>query len=296
MSALSGVLTAPLGLRLPRGLRTPKAARNRVARRPRRVVRAWRVARMLLEVGLSLVRALVRSRGDGAAPSRFAARSAKRTLAALNVRLRVRGAPPVTTGAVLVVANHVSWLDVYALNAVAPARFLAKREVRGWPIVGLIAARTGTIFIVRGSFRDAARVKDRVASELAAGRRVVVFPEGTTTDGTSVERFYAAMLQAAVDAGAAVQPVAIRYTDAAGRLQPAAAFVGDMTFVESLRRVLREPLIDAELTFGAPIAAARSRRELARATREWIVRALGLRGDGLGAQPNVRDRPPRRAA
>ena len=163
------------------------------------------------------------------------ARFAAQTLAILGVRARAGGAQPLRDGPVLVVANHVSWLDVYLLNAVlGGARHVAKSEVARWPVAGAIARGFGTFFHARGNFRDAARVKDAVAAALRAGERVVVFPEGTTSEGDDVGRFHAAFFQAAVDARVPVQAVAVRYPGAGGRPDPAAAFVGDMTFVASL--------------------------------------------------------------
>src|SRR5215813_15628246 len=167
------------------------------------------------------------------------ARLAVRTLHTLQVRVRRLGATPYD-GPMLLVANHVSWLDVYALNAlVGGPRSVAKSEVARWPIAGAIARGFGTFFHVRGNCRDAARAKDAVAAALRAGERVVVFPEGTTSEGDEVGPFHAAFFQAAVDARVPVQAVAVRYPGPAGRPDPAAAFVGDMTFVASLARVLR---------------------------------------------------------
>jgi 1-acyl-sn-glycerol-3-phosphate acyltransferase len=180
-------------------------------------------------------------------------------------------------GPLLVVANHVSWLDVYLLNALATARFVAKSDVRDWPLVGPIAAAFGTFFIVRGSYRDAARVKNAIADALLRGERVVVFPEGTTTDGTRVSRFYAALLQAAVDTGAPVQPVAIRYVGPDGAYEPAAAFIDDMSFATSLARVLRRPELVAQVHVAPSLPSLhRTRRELALLTRRWITAALEL--------------------
>src|SRR5206468_4294969 len=144
--------------------------------------------------------------------------------------------------------------------------------------------------------RDAARVKDHVAATLAAGARVVVFPEATTTDGSRVVPFHAAMLQAAVDAGVMVQPVAIRYHHDDGRRADAAAFIDDMTFVESLRRVRGAPGSPVEMAFGGRIPASHAtRRELARGARRWIARTLGLPAPEASRRAR-RDAPPRRAA
>jgi 1-acyl-sn-glycerol-3-phosphate acyltransferase len=219
---------------------------------------------------------------------------ARRALAALDVRLRIIGARPPDGEPLLLVANHVSWLDVYALNAACPACFVAKTETADWPVAGTITRGFGAIFIRRGSFRDAARVKDAVAGRLRAGERVAVFPEATTTDGTRLLRFHPAMFQAARDAGVRVQPVAIRYPGPDGAPNLAAAFVGEMTFVESLRRVLREPALEVELDFAAAIPAADlGRRELAALSRGLVAASLGLPRVAIEPEP-VRGRTPPR--
>ena len=206
----------------------------------------------------------------------LAAHFAREMLDVLEVRLHVRGTPREGTPA-LVVANHVSWLDMYVLNAVAGARFVAKSEVQGWPFFGTIATRFDTFFIVRGSYRDAARMRTAVAHALRQGERVVVFPEGTTTDGTTIGRFFPALFQAAIDARAPVQPVALRYRDAHGGPSSAPVFVGDTTALASVRQVLREPVLSAEAILGPSLdSAGRTRRELAEQARGWIVGALGM--------------------
>jgi 1-acyl-sn-glycerol-3-phosphate acyltransferase len=238
-----------------------------------RFVRATTLLGQLLLVWFGAV--LVAPRLSAATRGRLGARLAARTLRILRVRVRRLGATPYDEP-MLVVANHVSWLDVYALNAtVGGPRSVAKSEVARWPIAGGIARGFGTFFHVRGSFRDAARVKGAVAGALRAGERVVVFPEGTTSEGGEVGRFHAALFQAAVDAGVPVQPVAIHYPAADGSPDPAAAFVGEMTFVESLARVLRRRRLDAHLTFGPVLpSAGRTRRELAALSHAFIALAL----------------------
>ena len=207
----------------------------------------------------------------------LSSRLARRTIAILGLHVIRSGEPPPVAEPILVVSNHVSWLDVYVLNAGRPLRFVAKSETRTWPVVGTIADRFDSLFIVRGSCRDAARVKNRVAETLRAGQSVAVFPEGTTTDGRQVKPFYAAMFQAAIDAGVRVQPVAVRYPGSDGWPNPAAAFIDDMTFMGSLLRIVREPFLRAELSFGAPLSVAgRTRRELASAAHGVIAEALTM--------------------
>lgn len=201
---------------------------------------------------------------------------AERMLDAVGVELRVRGARPLAAGPVLFVANHVSWIDVQALGAVTGARFVAKSEVRGWPVVGTMAAHLGTVFHRRGHRRDAMRVKNLLAKLVVTGERVAVFPEGTTTDGSRVAPFHAALMQAAIDAAIPVQPVAIRHYEADGTPSAAAAFVDDMSFFDSLGRILARPRLVTELVFGPPIwAADKSRRELAARCRAFVAAELG---------------------
>ena len=251
--------------------------------------RVVRLARLVLAVATTWYRAVARGPMIvDASWRRLVESAAARMLAALAVEVEVRGARPLTEGPVLFVANHVSWLDVQALGTIAGPRFVAKAEVERWPVLGRLTACLGTVFHVRGNRRDAARVKRILAKHLVSGERVAVFPEGTTSDGSRVGRFYAALLQAAVDAAVAVQPVAIRYREPEGAPGTAAAFIDDMTFGASLARILARPGLVAELTFGPPIYAGdKTRRELVALTRGFIVQALGLEApaEQRGARP-----------
>jgi 1-acyl-sn-glycerol-3-phosphate acyltransferase len=243
-----------------------------------RTTRSLRLVRLALALGRTCWEARRHAGAVGSrAWRRTVERSSGRMLAAVGVEVRVQGARPLLAGPVLLVANHVSWIDVQALGVVAGARFVAKAEVRAWPVVGAMAERLGTVFLRRGSRCDAMRVKNLLAKMLVTGERVVVFPEGTTTDGSRLDPFHAALLQAAVDAAIPVQPVAIRHLEADGTPSTAAAFIGDMTFVTSLARVLERPTLTTELVFGAPIwAADKSRRELTSRCRAFIAGVLGL--------------------
>jgi 1-acyl-sn-glycerol-3-phosphate acyltransferase len=239
----------------------------------------------------------VAPRLDPAERRRLSTRLAQRTLGSLRLAVTRRGEMAPADEPMLVVANHVSWLDVYVLNASRPMRFVAKAETRSWPVVGTIADGFDSLFIVRGSVRDAARVKARVAEALRAGESVAVFPEATTTDGRAVKPFYAAMFQAAIDADVRVQPVAIRYPGPDGRPNPAAAFIDDMAFTTSLLRVVGEPFLRAEARFGPPLpVVGRHRGELAAAARAFIVDALALPAPAVERLPErVRRDPPWRA-
>jgi 1-acyl-sn-glycerol-3-phosphate acyltransferase len=198
-------------------------------------------------------------------------------LEALGLRVVVQGRALGEVGPILVVANHISWLDVCAVGTVSAAPFVAKAEMLGWPIVPSIPNLFEALFLVRTSLRDTARVKGEVAAKLREGKAVTIFPESTTSDGAALGRFYPALFQAAVESEAWVQPVAIRYRDADGVVTDAPAFLGDMTIIDSLRRILAEKAIVVELIFCEAIRATRySRRELAGASHAAIAAALGF--------------------
>ncbi|MGD9787465.1 MAG: lysophospholipid acyltransferase family protein [Sulfuricellaceae bacterium] len=202
----------------------------------------------------------------------------RRILAILGIRLEARGAlPAAASGNVLLVANHVSWLDIYLLLSLLPLRFVSKAEVRQWPLVGWLAEKTGTLFLERGRRADAARVNRHIGDVLAAGGLVGFFPEGTTSDGTELKHFHTSLLEPAVLAGATVQPVALRYRRPDGRPSLAPAYTGDITMVQTLKAMAAEGEIVGEVVFLAPISAVgRNRRELARLAEEAIRGALGF--------------------
>ena len=197
-------------------------------------------------------------------------------LAVLGIDLHVRGTPPPDDARpVMLVANHVSWLDIFSINAVVPARFVAKSEIRRWPFIGWLCAQAGTIFIRQARRHDTVRVNAEVSAALSAGDVFAVFPEGTTSDGSNVAKFHSSLLEPALAAGAAVQPVAIRYEREDGTLCTEVAYDGDTTLWETIRAMTTQPSIAVHLRFLPPaIAAGRHRRELAREAREAILRTL----------------------
>jgi 1-acyl-sn-glycerol-3-phosphate acyltransferase len=193
-------------------------------------------------------------------------------VAAVGVRLRMYGDPGGAAGpgrGVLVVSNHVSWLDILLIAAVFPGRMLAKREVRDWPVIGWLAARGGTLFIDRERIRELPRTVGDMAEILRGGRTVVAFPEGSTWCGRDRGRYRHAVFQAALDAGASVQPVEIRYRWADGLTSTAPAYIGDDTLLGSLRRVVAARGLAAEVTLRPriPSGAWSDRRSLARAAQ-----------------------------
>ena len=183
---------------------------------------------------------------------------ARALLASLGVRLRSRG-PAVRPGSLLV-ANHVSWLDIVVLMAHHPVRLVAKREVRDWPGIGTLAAVSGAIFLDRSRPKALPATVAQVAAALRAGRPVAVFPEGTTFCGPERGRFRPAVFQAAVDAGAPIVPVSLTYSSTA------AAFVGDDTLWSSVVRVARLRQLTVTLVTAPALhpESGADRRQLAR--------------------------------
>jgi 1-acyl-sn-glycerol-3-phosphate acyltransferase len=219
-------------------------------------------------------------------------RWSNRLLRIMNVDARVRGLPADgLPGNVLIVANHISWLDIFVLNTVEPGRFIAKSELEEWPLVGHLIAGCGTLFLDRSSRRDAHRINERARTVLASGDTVTIFPEGTTTDGKELLSFHGSLLQPVVDARGHVQPVAIRYCNVDGTHNDAPAYVGETTFMGSFWRVLGERRLVIEVTLPpALLATGRHRRELSQEAEMAIRAVLGL--PAAGSAPGIASSPP----
>lgn len=240
----------------------------------RRNVRITRVALHLMHGMLTIALAF-----PFFAPARRKAairRWSRKMLDIVGVRLRVHGQPPRRgEKPAMVVANHVSWLDIYVINAVSPVRFVAKSEIRRWPVIGWLSMKTGTLFIERARRRDTARITGLVSDALLAGDVCAVFPEGTTTDGSQVLPFHSSLLQPALIAGAEVYPVALRFERADSSLCTEAAYDGDKSLWQTLMEIAAQPVIHAHVWFLDPVdGGGAHRRELARSTRQAIARRL----------------------
>jgi len=181
-------------------------------------------------------------------------------LARLGVRLVVFGTPP-DTGPVLLVSNHISWLDIVVLHAARHCRFVSKSDVRQWPLIGRLATGAGTLYVERRSRRDAMRVVHAMAQSLRDGDILAIFPEGTTGDGDVLLPFHANLLQAAISTNVPIQPVALRFIDAQGQSTKAASYIGDESLIGSIWRTLYSPRVVAHVRFGtAQLAQGRDRR------------------------------------
>lgn len=177
----------------------------------------------------------------------------------------------------MIVANHVSWLDIFVINALHPCRFVGASEIRAWPVLGWFAAQAGTVFIARGSRRDLRHTFKGMVESLHKGERVAFFPEGTTAQQGSLLPFHANLFEAAIDARVPVQPYALSYVDARGQAHGAVDFVGATTFAHSVITVLSSSQMRARLTCLPPIDThGAHRRDLAAAARTAVAGALGL--------------------
>ena len=191
----------------------------------------------------------------------------------------------VTRGS-LIVANHISWLDIFVLNAARPMAFVSKSEVRDWPLAGWLAANTDTLFLRRGRRTDAVETNARITAMLASGKDVAVFPEGTTTDGSQLQPFHGALLQAAIDCGRPVQPLALAYFDVTGQRSTVPAYAGETTMAQCLAAIIACRSLGVRLRPTPPIfAETLSRREAATMARGAIAFQLGFQADATTAAP-----------
>jgi 1-acyl-sn-glycerol-3-phosphate acyltransferase len=215
-----------------------------------------------------------------------------RLLAILNIKPHVDGEPPGTAATqAMIVANHVSWIDIFLISSVRPTRFVAKSEILAWPVAGWIADRAGTLFIRRDQMRDMARIDARVREVLQQGDCVGLFPEGITTEGDELRKFHTSLFEPAVANGAHVHPAAIRYEHPDGSLCRQMSFIGERTFGESMGLILRQREVRARIMFAPPIeTAGASRRDIARRVESEIARLLDL--DPAGNPPRTIADPP----
>ncbi len=198
------------------------------------------------------------------------------TICNVRVDLKLTSMPPAT----VIVSNHISWLDIFVINSVVPCRFVAKSDIRSWPLLGWLAEKAGTIYISRGSKADVKRIYQYLIDQIVAGERVAFFPEGTTAAQGEVLPFHANLFEAAIHAKVPIQPFAVRYLNAAGELNPAADFTGDMTFATSMSNILQAGAITVELHGLEQISSEGAhRRDLAALSRTAVAQALQVSVD-----------------
>jgi 1-acyl-sn-glycerol-3-phosphate acyltransferase len=205
---------------------------------------------------------------------RHTRRWSRQLLAMCGVRVEHAGEQPAVPHA-MVVANHVSWLDIFVINALYPCRFVAKAEIRGWPMIGWLAYKAGTVFIARGDRRDLRHIFKNLVDRLHTGERIGFFPEGTTSAQGHVLPFHPNLFEAAIDAQVPVQPFALSYLNRAGEYAEVVDFTGDTSFTSSMVAILSGPALTARVQCLAPIdTAGQHRRELAQAAHVSVATAL----------------------
>ena len=242
------------------------------------LTRAARIARLVFHLGRGLViAAWAFPRITAARRRAHIRRWSLQLLRILAIRLHVvhregRARPR----RAMLVANHVSWLDIFAIDAVLPARFVAKSEVARWPLAGWLATRAGTLYVQRARRHDTARINRDMHAALARGERVAVFPEGTTSDGTRLLKFHSSLLEPALQGGVPLLPVALRYRRPDGSICTELAYDGHRTLWDTVRRMVRVPRIECHVTILPPLVDHGHRRELARAAHDAIAQTLDL--------------------
>jgi 1-acyl-sn-glycerol-3-phosphate acyltransferase len=251
----------------------PRGAGRRGSAQVSRLRACWRLARIVLHLfhGLYIIGVRFPRLNEEGRALRVQI-WARALLRHLGLRVEVRG-DVVSPGPLLLVSNHISWLDIMSLHAARYCRFVAKADMRGWPLVGRLVAGAGTLFIQRESRRDAMRVVQHMTERLQAGEVLAVFPEGTTSDGQDLLPFHANLLQAAIGADAPVQPVALDFLDARGRRSLAPCYIGDDSLLDTAWRTARSKGLVVRVTFGTPqTAQGRDRRVWAEALRDEVIR------------------------
>lgn len=203
-------------------------------------------------------------------------RWSRQLLTMLGVRLRLSGS--LKTQALpsgLLVANHISFLDIFVVNALVPTTFVSKDDVRHWPLVGWLSSNTGTLFLERGSRNAAQKARESIVDQLRIGKRVAIFPEGTTSRGETVLPFHSALLQAAVDAETPVTPIVLRYRTVNGSPSTAPAYVDDISLLQCLRSIADQKLLYAEVhALPSLCAVQHDRRQLSAHAHRLISHAL----------------------
>jgi len=242
--------------------------------------RFYRLVLLILHILHGIILAMLYAQPDeqGRVPVSFrgiAFRWHQRTLKILNLNVRYFGTAPETT--VLAVSNHISWLDIIVLAQAFPVDFLSKSEVRSWPFYGWLAARGGTLFIERGNQHAADHAIEQITNNLQHGDNVLIFPEGTTTDGNGLRKFHARLFAAAQQAGAPIQAVALRYPGPGGKTHPSVPFIDHDPLMTSLWKILGQKSIQVEVHYCPLIQLEdKERRDLAQEAHDCIQATLEL--------------------
>lgn len=207
---------------------------------------------------------------------------ARRSLFALGIAIDPKScvAAESRTSALLV-SNHVSFIDILLINAIAPCDFVSKSDITHWPVIGWLATRVGTIFIERGNRRAAHRTQEVMVERLRAGRCVAIFPEGTTTAGDHLLPFHGALFQAAVDANATVRCLCISYHEVDGQPSPRPSYVGDLSMLDCVWQIVAGGRLVARATWLPEITPPHAdRRHIAHHAHQLVSHALAKQQNG----------------
>jgi 1-acyl-sn-glycerol-3-phosphate acyltransferase len=244
-----------------------------------RIRRWWRLSRLFVHivVGISLTALLtgvLRFSVEQAFFQRLITWWLRKVPQILGAQVQIFGQP--AGRGVLMVANHISWLDIPLLGGATCLRFLSKKEVRHWPIIGWLADKSGTLFIERGKAGAAVEASQTILQALRTEHAVLLFPEGTTTKGEDVRTFHARLFAPAFDAQVPVQPVAIRYPAMAGTglTNPIVPYVDEQSLGDNLQGLLGERCIAVEIHFLPPITTEGMERKRVAAHCEQQIRAI----------------------
>lgn len=233
----------------------------------------------LLLIGLHLVYGALQAGllfpiADAAQRERLKRRWSRQLLALLDIRIEFAG-DPARIGTSLLVANHVSFIDIFVIDAILPSTFVAKSDVAKWPLIGWLCRRTDTVFIERGSRKAAHRTRQQMLTALGAGRRLAIFPEGTTTAGDRLLPFHAALFQSAIDAAVPLHALALSYHGADGLRSAAPAYIDDISLLACLTTVLEARGLTAHVALAASFAPPLAdRRHLAHHAHQAVAAAL----------------------
>ena len=269
----------------PRAMRLARTRKLPTAPQTPFTLRVTRVARLtwLLLVGLYII-AVRFPRLTMAQRERVIRSWSRRLLAILHIRVRCMNEPERWPRSgdgghgAMIIMNHISWIDIFVILSLVPCVFVAKSEIRSWPLVGRLVAGVGTLFIERGKKSHARRMNEQIVAALHGGHIIAVCPEGGTSRGDILRPFHAALFQPAINAETTIQPVALCYLDQRNQPTQAAAYVDDISLLGCIWNVAGEPRITVEARFAAPIAASADthRRELVYATERLIATELGV--------------------
>lgn len=245
--------------------------------------RAWRAIALCVTLVACLFRYGIcrwRRPSFSAQRAHWLQQSCRAVLRCMNIALCVDGSPPAEG---IVVSNHLSYLDIAVLGAVLPVCFVSKAEVRRWPLLGVIARAGGTIFLHRSSLTSASATASQITERMNGGVPVLLFPEGTTSDGSLVMRFHSLLLESATRAGLPITATALRYDSGYGLDEREFCWFGEQHFLPHLWRILGTPSLTAQIRFGMPRVYS-DRRTAAAQTHDEVAAMRTSRGKNSTSQ------------